>query len=383
MSKKQILVPALTTLAILAFVGVVLKGASGAKPGDPLYTLDRTTEAVQLSVLKSFHKLSYGRFNLTLANERIQEIKALQAPQKQSTRFVRRVYAQTIDNQKVQEYIALLLADISRNLVEAQDTLLILPTIQREKLSLEIAAKTTEYGNDLLTISGDLSTKNKSELASMTTTVEKLDPSAMDVLVETSETEIETEDEHSTKVSETLQNKLETKLLKLREALRIYTARLDTNRATLAADKITRATELISKIAMSLGTAETQIGQKKFKTTADILDVTADNIDELKDLIKVDGNEDATNSSDSNDDSSGDDANDDSTDDEIEDSPKPTKSATTGTPNPRETEKPEPSETPEPTEAPEEHSQEDQEDVDGIQTQPSSDIDVLRNQLRF
>ena len=51
MSKKQILVPALTTLAVLTLFGVVLLGANGAKPGEPLYTLDRTAEAAQLSLM--------------------------------------------------------------------------------------------------------------------------------------------------------------------------------------------------------------------------------------------------------------------------------------------------------------------------------------------
>jgi hypothetical protein len=251
-------------------------------------------EAAKLSLYKSVSKLSYGRLNLRLADERFMEINALQTPTVKSALAIPKVQAQTPLEQQLQEQIALLLADISKNLAEAQDALFTLPSAQQEEFSLEVAEKTTEYGNELADIIKDLDTTNANELTETITKLEKLDQSAVELLVNAKEeSENEVEDENDDSISETLQGKLETKLLKLREELRIYVARMETNRAQLSAENIAHATALISTITNQLATAEVQLGQQQFKTVADILDVADDDIDEFKDLVKVEGDEDA------------------------------------------------------------------------------------------
>lgn len=405
--KKRILVPILSLVAIIAVGGTLVAAANKAKPGDPLYTLDRTSEAAILSIEKVVSKLSYGKYNLKLASERIQEMKDLRKSVSASLPLIQRVSAQSTDVQKLNEFIALLLADVAKNLSEAQSTLDALPDAQKEKLSLEIADRTTEFGNGLLEITKDLSTENTKKLTEIIDDIDIIDSSAVGFLTDLPDEDPDVETEEEDHVSSTLQSKLERKLLKLREALRIYTERKETNKATLSAENIAKAEVLIAEINLDLGTAETQLGTQNYKTVDDILDRADDKIDTLKDIVKVDGDEDAgsNDSGDDSNDDSGDDSGDDSKDDQNDDSGNDSgddskddsnededtnddsgdddnKPQTTGTPKPSKTpepsEKPEETEKPEPTEKPE-----DEEDVNGTQTQPSSLYDILRNRLRF
>lgn len=394
--KRSTLVPILSLAVMLAAGGALVYASNTAKPGDPLYTLDRTSEAVMLSVKKTVSKISYGKYNLSLASERMQEMKDLKKNTVAAIPFVKIVSAQTTELQKLNEYIALLLADISKNLAEAQSIFEGLPAAQREEFSMEIADKTTEYGNDLMEIAKDLSNENLKKLSELITDIEVIDSSAVGFLTNLPDSDPENESEQENHISTTLQDKLETKLLRLREALRIYSERKVTNIAKLSAENITKAEALIAEITLDLGTAEIQLGVPDYKAVGDILDSTADKIDKLKDLVKVDGDEDAGNNS--GNDSSTDSGDDDGEDSEDEDDD----SNGTGTPRPSRTPEvededededesepsstprasstPKPSETPEPSEAPEE---EEEEDVDGTQTQPSSNFSILRNRLRF
>jgi len=377
--KKQLLVPALTVVAVIGLFGILIWVANDAKPGDPLYTLDRATEAAKLSLYKSVNKLAYGRLNLRLADERFVEIKSLQQQPVTSMGVIPKVLAQTPLQQQLQEQIALLLADISKNLTEAQDTLLTLPAAQQEELSLEIAEKTTEYGNELVEIIAEIETANEEKLQEMVQKLEKLDQAAMNLLVKSQEDENENEleDENDDDVSETLQSKLETKLLKLREELRIYVARMETNRTKLSAESLQKAAALIPEITNQLAAAEVQLGQQQYKATADILDIADDNIDTLKDLVKIDGDEDAGQDSDNKDETE--DKEDESENEkEDEDEVKPTQSVSS---TPKPTEKPEDTEDEDKSE--DEDEAEDEEDVEGVSSQPSSDFDLVRNQLRF
>lgn len=383
--KKQQLVPVLAVTAVAGFVALLVFAADSAKPGDPLYTLDRTAEAAKLSLYKSVNRLAYGRLNLRLADERFIEIKALQTPTTTSMLAFPKVQAQTSLEQQLREQIAILLADISKNLTEAQDALFALPAAQQEEFSLEVAEKTTEYGNELTEIIMDLNNTNTEGLKEAITKLEKLDQSAVELLVNSheDEAESETEDENDDSISEVLQGKLETKLLKLREELRIYVARMETNRTQLSAEDIARATALVPTIANQLATAEVQLGQQQYKTVSDVLDLADDDIDELKDLVKVEGDEDA--GSESNDETEQENENEDESEnedqdkDEDEDEDKPTPTSTRSVKStPKPTEKPEDNENEQ-----EDEQEEEEEEVEGAQTQPSSSFDLLRNQLRF
>ncbi|MFZ6022047.1 MAG: hypothetical protein ACOYT9_01080, partial [Patescibacteria group bacterium] len=373
-------------------------------PGDLLYRVDRGAENTWLAITSKTNKLVFGKYNLQLAKERTGEIKALSNSDMVKSATIR-VYAASTDAD--QQVINGLLEDIKYNLTSAKEIIPELSASNQTQFSVDVAQGLTEIAQELTTITETLPETSLPQLDDLVNTIEDLDDTAVDMLAK-AEDESEDESDDDNEVSSTLTAKLERKLLKLREEHRIYSALLQQNTAKITPEKAATAETLLQQVTASLQDAESKLATGELKLVADIIDRTDDDLDKVKDLVKVEDNdesedEDRNDQDESNEDDSNDqqdeDSNDDSKDenkdeseqeDEVEDeeeddkttvTPTPSKVATTSTPKPSKT--PEPTEVEDEEESENEEEDSEDEDVEGATTRLIELKDILRNRLRI
>lgn len=368
-SKRVPLVPVLLGAVVLITGSLVVAISNHAIPGDAFYTLDRSTETITLSLRKITSKFSYGRYNLVLATERLSEIRALKQVLPVTYLETVTVYAQSEESGMLDKYLARLVFDINHNLTEAQDILTQLPQSEQQLLSLEIAQNTTIYGQDLLEITKDLTEDTVKTFTDVIKNLEAIDASAIDFLASSEDMTPDKKTEEDRKVGETLDDKLETKLLKLREQQRIY-ARLLTSNADKLPTDTARATLLLEEITTELLTAETQLSTQAYKAVADILDKTADKLDLVRDLLEIASFKPEKIETPDKKETEGDNI------------PTPTISKTS-TIIPRPTKTIAPSVPPGSTAKPVSSEELEEKDVEGIKTPTMTFFDLLRNRLRF
>lgn len=172
---------------------LVIAGGSGvfiladkSNPGDLLYSMDRSMESMLLNVTNLLGKSWYGKANLALANERLDEISYL-TKKTGNTSFVFKSYAQT--DQADTELIRGLINDFNQNIKEALNAFQATEGTggQEVEFAKEIAKKTTEFSNKLVELLPEVEDDYDTELEETATILEDLDDDATEKLVQESE----------------------------------------------------------------------------------------------------------------------------------------------------------------------------------------------------
>lgn len=183
---QKTLVTVLVMLLVIAGGSGVFILADKSNPGDLLYSMDRSMESMLLNVTNLLGKSWYGKANLALANERLDEISYL-TKKTGNTSFVFKSYAQT--DQADTELIRGLINDFNQNIKEALNAFQATEGTggQEVEFAKEIAKKTTEFSNKLVELLPEVEDDYDTELEETATILEDLDDDATEKLVQESE----------------------------------------------------------------------------------------------------------------------------------------------------------------------------------------------------
>lgn len=331
--KKVSLILTFVAIVFAGFLGVVMY-SNNAYPGQALYSLDRGVESFQLNLNRMLGKAPYARYNLTLAKERLVEIRDYKS-NKGNISFLFKSLAQTPDTNTTDPVVAGLLEDFNFNLKEVINAFGSVKddqSPQAVELAQEIADSTTEFGTELGDLVTDFSNDEKTQVDDSADLLEDLDDDAVEELVTESENEDENQNEDS--IRSTSVDKVTKKILKAGEKLvdlqDSYTdkkkdGKITTAEAAIIDADIVTITTSIGEAKAALATGDLTVAYDKAKSAMDLIAKTKDLFsDEDKNSESSDSTDD--NSDDSQDDkvknpaTTKDDKNDDSNDDSNEDS---------------------------------------------------------------